>query len=411
MKKSLKTNLLAISFAALCGFVPMDKAYAEVLQPATTALTLEQRTEINEQINAWNDIVNRDNKDWEGFANLSILYYERGDYGQAYSTGLKAQKLYEKYEYEQNDDLVRESMVKAGVSAYHAGKLKAAEKMLTDMLSYDLAGTKENKDAYNGMAYYYLAAIQKSEGNYDRSYTYINNAITFCPGDYIFLDFRNGFYFLDGFWHWRTSHHHHVHYRPSHHHHRPVPPRHHGPVIHRNERIRPPHRSTPDHPPMHRNDGPMPHHNPPMHRNEGPRPNNPPMHRNDGPKPSSLPSMHRNDGTKPSNPPMHRNEAPQRPTNPPMHRNDGPRPHNNPPAVQRNNPPQRPSNPPMQRNNGPRPGTQQPAPQHRPQQNNQQQTPQYQNGQQPAPQYRSPQSRPAQPSRTSSSSSSSHRKR
>lgn len=222
MKNLFQAGALILGIATVFSFNPMAKTQAAEIIEERPAIT-RNHNEIDDQIYAWRDVVNHDNKDFEGFANLTVLYYEKADYAKAYKVADRALTLYEKYEISVEDDFLREVLVKGGASAYKLGKFRAAERMLTKMLSYDLKGSKDNRDTYNGLAYYYLAALTKDEGNYNQSYIYINNAIHFCPAHHIFLDFLDGFFYLHDSWYWRHSHVHYVSYIiPSyHHHHRP----------------------------------------------------------------------------------------------------------------------------------------------------------------------------------------------
>ncbi len=225
MNKLLKTTALTLSLLACCSFANINSVFAEQ-STIKSSQTLQQQDEINDYIHAWKDIVNKNDKDLEGFASLSVLYYDKDDYNNSYKAIKRAMNLHANYEYDINDDLIREAMVKGAVSAYKLGKLSSSESILKKMLDLDLKGTKENLETYNGMAYYYLAAISKDRGYYNQSYVYIDSALYFCPNDYIFLDFRSGFFFIRGGWHWRHSHRHYVHYVPRHHYHH-ISPRHH----------------------------------------------------------------------------------------------------------------------------------------------------------------------------------------
>lgn len=168
MKHIIKASALILGISTILIVSPMFKVNAEEIthRPTTSA---SFQSEIDDQIYAWREVVNRDDKDFEGFANLSILYYDKSDYAKSYKAADRALKLYEKYDISVDDDFLREALVKGGASAYKLGKRKAAENLLTKMLSYDLKGSKENRDSYNGMAYYYLAALTKDDGDYNQS--------------------------------------------------------------------------------------------------------------------------------------------------------------------------------------------------------------------------------------------------
>lgn len=351
MNGLLKNGLLILSLTAVCSFTTIDKVFAKttVNPPVVSA---QQMDEINDKIYAWNEIVKADPIDYEGWANLTLLNYDKGDYKKSYKAAQKAIDIYEKYEITADDDLIRETMVKGAASAYNLGKRNDAQEMLDKMMTYNLTGTKENRDTYTGMANYYLAAIYKDSGNYNQSYYYINNAVTYCPRNHIFLDFLRGFFYLHDSWHWHHHHVHHVTYIMPHHHrylpprrpvYRPAPPPRHIPVHRHTPAVHRPNQS------MHK-PAPAVHHPQPIHK--------------PAPKIARPQSMH-----KPNARPMQQRPQMSRPT--PQQR----------PQMSRPAPQQRPqmSRPAPQQ----RPQTSRPAPQQRPQMSH------------PTPQQRPQMSRPA----------------
>lgn len=211
--QNLKKAALALCLAACVGFGFSGNVYANEVMPSSGIA----HKDLNREIHKLEMVYSSNKYDWASVTDLSLLYYDRGEYANCYKMSKRALKLYEDgYAYESDDDILRESLVKGAAAAYNLGEYRNAEKMLNTMISLNLRGSDENAKTYMGWAYYYLSNIERIRGNYNRSHFYGGIAIDYCPHYSIFIDYWDCFYRTGAYWHWR--HHHHHDYRP------PMPP-------------------------------------------------------------------------------------------------------------------------------------------------------------------------------------------
>lgn len=209
MKNIFKTGLLVLSLAAAFSFTQADTAFANIPKPKRN-YSVALSSSHNEKIGMWREAVETDDMDWEAHAHLALLYYDQRNFVLVQKHAQKAQKLFETYEIYGDDNLVREYMVKGAASAYHRGNRVLAENMLKRMLDYKLGGSTQHKNTYNGMAYYYLADIERGNGNYSKARSYINKAISYCPDNKRYSEYKDNFYHQNGKWNWRSNSNHKV---------------------------------------------------------------------------------------------------------------------------------------------------------------------------------------------------------
>ncbi|MCQ2358831.1 MAG: hypothetical protein MJ055_02040 [Phascolarctobacterium sp.] len=258
--QNLKKAALAMCLVACMGFGFADKAHAEEVMPSS-GVAYE---DLDREISNLEFVYEHDKNSWASVTDLSLLYYDRGDYQNCYKMSKRALKLYEDGRaYENDEDILRESLVKGAAAAYNLGEYKSAEKLLKNMISLNLRGSDDNAKTYMGWAYYYLSNIERIRGNYDRSHFYGGIAINYCPHYDVFVDYWGCFYRTGIFWHWR--HHHHHDYRPpmppprphwrdhGHRHdvHKPVPAPHNRYSAENSRRVEPRREQAPIHQPRH----------------------------------------------------------------------------------------------------------------------------------------------------------------